>query len=255
MIISVALQKGGVGKTTTVVNTATILAEHGHKVLVVDMDAQANATMSFGLVPEDYIGASIVDVLQGDMRAREAILKTDYNVDIIPSNIYLSGVVITVISNNIENPMHLLSDQLELIRDNYDYILIDTPPELGFYTINSLTASDYVIIAMQCEARAARGVDIVLDTVRNVQQAYNPNLKVMGVLPTIFNRNTNISTTVLQEARRYLGELGIKVYDTTIYRTVRFSEADLHNAPAVTFTDNEQVQNYREFVREAFNVG
>ncbi len=254
MIISVALQKGGVGKTTTVVNTATVLAENDRKVLVIDFDSQANATMSFGFEP-DVLDYTIADIIEG-YSADLVIQKTEYNVDLIPANTILSGLFITVITDpkKYPSPMTLLKDKLADIKRNYDYIFIDLPPELGFYTVNGLTASDYVLIPMQCEARATRGVNILLDSLEKVRAVYNPDIKVMGILGTMFNRNTNLSTTVLQQARRFF-ENKIKVYDTAIYRTIKFSEADLANRPAITYSDNEQIQNYRNFVREAFNIG
>jgi chromosome partitioning protein len=256
-VIAIALQKGGVGKTTTCVNTAAILSEHKKKVLVIDFDGQGNASLGFGIIPEDYIGSSILEVLKGEKTIDECIIHTGYGVDLVPANDYLSGLTVTVISNldSFPEPMLLLKKKLDQVKDRYDYVFIDMPPELGFFSVNALSAADEVIIPLQCEPRASRGVSMLLKTIKDVKESYNPDVKVMGILPTMFNRNTNVSTTVLQQARRYFSKGNIKIFDTTIYRTVKFSEADFYNKPAVAYSDNEAIQSYRDFVKEVFNVG
>lgn len=256
-VISIALQKGGCGKTTTCINTAAILAEHKKKVLVIDFDGQGNASLGLGIIPEDYFGLSILEVLKGEKTFEDCIIHTNYGVDLVPANDFLSGLTITVIQDpdSFPDPMLLLKNKLDKIKGNYDYIFIDMPPELGFFTINGLTASDSIIIPLQCEPRASRGVSMLIDTIQNVRKAYNPDIKVRGILGTMFNKNTNISTTVLEQARKFFAETDIKVYDTTIYRTIKFSEADLYNTPAVAYSSNDSIQNYRNFVREAFEIG
>lgn len=257
-IIAVALQKGGSGKTTTDVNLATLLAEVGYKVLAVDGDPQGNTCLGFGLIPEDYIDKSILEVLTGDITIEECIVNTEYGVDVLPSNDFYAGLTIMVMKeknrDKYPEPLMLLKKHLDKIKHNYDYIFIDLPPELGFFTINGLNACDSVIIPMQCAARAARGVYTLLTTISNVKKEYNPNIKIRGVVATMFNRNTNASTTVLEEVRKNLNGK-VKVYDTVIYRTVKFDEADIFNQPAVTYTNNEQVQNYRNLAKEVFNIG
>lgn len=256
-VIAIALQKGGVGKTTTCVNTAAILAEHGQKVLVIDFDGQGNASLGFGIIPEDYFGYSILEVLKSEKTIEECIIHTEYGVDLMPANDYLSGLTVTVISNldDYPEPMLLLKNKIDKIKRNYDYIFIDMPPELGFFTINALSATDDVIIPLQCEPRASRGVSMLLNTIREVKENYNPNIEILGILPTMFNRNTNVSTTVLQQARKFFSKTGIKVFDTTIYRTIKFSEADYYNTPAVAYSNNEAIQGYRDFVKEVFRIG
>lgn len=256
-VIAIALQKGGVGKTTTAVNTAAILAEHGEKVLVIDFDGQANATLGFGFIPEEHIGNSVLEWINNNQSFDECVLKSGYGVDVIPANDYLSGLTVTVMTNleNYPEPMLLLKSKIDLIKKRYDYIFIDMAPELGFFTINGLSAADNVIIPLQCEPRASRGVAMLLETIENIRKSYNPNIKVLGILPTMFNRNTNISTSVLQQARRHFEGTNIKIFDTTIYRTVKFGEADYFNKPAVAYSDNEQIQNYRNFVKEVFKIG
>jgi chromosome partitioning protein len=255
MVISIALQKGGVGKTTTCVNVAVVLSQSGKRVLVVDMDSQSNATMSFGMIPEDYIGTSVLEALLGDMEPQKCIYKSKYGVDVMPANDNLSGLVVTLLRDpkKYKTPMHLLKAALDKVKENYDYIIIDTPPEKGFFTINAFTASDSVLITMQCEARAASGINGLLRTIADTKKAYNQDIRILGIVPTMFNRNTNISHTTLQQARRYFDNK-IKVFDTVIYRTVKFTESDLHNQPAVVYSDNEQVQNYKELVKEVFGV-
>lgn len=260
-VIAFALQKGGVGKTTTCVNTAAILAEHGKKVLTIDFDGQGNATLSLGHIPEDYFGYSVLEWIKGDRTFEECVIHTNFGVDLISANDFLSGLTVEIMTSLIagedkfRSPMMLLRNKIDEIKADYDYIMIDMPPELGFYTINALAAADEVIIPLQCEARAARGLSMMLKTINDIQNSYNPDIKVLGVLPTMFNRNTNLSTSVLQNTRRYFAESDIKVFDTTIYRTVKFGEADYYNQPAVIYSDNENVQEYRSFVKEVFNIG
>jgi chromosome partitioning protein len=256
-VYSFALQKGGVGKTTTCVNTAAILAEHGKKVLVIDFDSQGNATLGFGQLPEDYFGYSVLEWIKGERTFEEVVIHTNYGVDVISANAYLSGLTITIMYNIEQYPnfLMLLKEQVDKIKDMYDYIFIDMPPELGFFSINGLNATDEVIIPLQCETRAARGVGMLLDTVENVKENYNEVIDVLGILPTMYMKGTNMSTTILQGARRTFEGTPIRVFDTTIYRTVRFPEADAANEPAVVYTDQEQVQDYRKFVKECFNIG
>jgi chromosome partitioning protein len=252
MIIAVAIEKGGSAKTTTVVNTAAILGQHGKKVLVVDMDPQANATTSLGLLPEDYFDSSIYHLLKGDIDFKGCVIKTDYLCDLIPSNKALSELVVDVLTDleSYPAPLHLLRNVLDKVKHDYDYILMDTPPEIGFNTITSLIACDKVLIPLQCESHATRGVVNLINAVKK----YNEQAEIMGILPTMFNRNTNISTQILQDARQYFNDK-VQVYDTTIYRTVKFPEADYYNKPAIAYSDNEHVQNYRQFVKECFGIG
>jgi chromosome partitioning protein len=249
--IAFEIEKGGSSKTTTVVNTAAILAEHGQKILVFDADSQGNCTKRSGLLPNDYVGFSANEVLNLSKSIKECIVKTKFGYDIIPSHEELQNIVVNLLMNNkkYDAPMYHLKNAIDEIRDKYDYILIDTPPTISFNTITTLLAADAVIIPMQCEEDAFEGAKAIIKAIFK----YNPKIEIMGILPTMFNRNTNVSTDALSRARKFFNGK-IRVFDTTIYRTVKFPEADRFRKPAVIYSDNEQVQNYREFVKEAFGI-
>jgi chromosome partitioning protein len=251
-VIAFEIEKGGSSKTTTVVNTAAILAEHGKSILVFDADSQGNGTKRSGLLPNDYFGYSAFEVLKQEKSISDCIVKTKFGYDIVPANETLQDIVVTLLMNTekYKNPMFILKNAIDEIRSKYDYILIDTPPTITFNTITTLLAADSVIIPMQCEEDAFEGAKAIIKAIYK----YKPDLEIMGILPTMFNRGTNSSTTILSKARRFF-EGKIKIYDTTIYRTVKFSEADIYRTPAVIHSDNEQVQEYRKFVKECFGIG
>jgi chromosome partitioning protein len=251
-VIAFEIEKGGSGKTTSCVNTAAILAEHGKKVLVVDMDSSSNTTMRSGLLPQDYYGYSIFEILKQERNMKDCIVKSKYGYDVVPSNSQMQDITVILLMNpeQYKYPMYILKKAIETIKTDYDYILIDTPPTISFNTITSLIAADSVIIPMQCESDAMAGVVNVIKAI----EKYSPEIDIMGILPCMFNRNTNLSTTVLQDTRKHFSDK-IRVYDATIYKTVKFPEADFYKLPAVSYTDNEVVQGYREFVKEAFNIG
>jgi chromosome partitioning protein len=251
-VIAFEIGKGGSGKTTSVVNTATILAEHGEKVCVIDADASQNCTKRSGLLPQDYAGYSIFEALKCEKSIKDCIAKTKFGYDIVPSVEELQEIVVILLMNKerYPYPMHILSGAVNEIRNDYDYIIIDTPPTISFNTITTLLASDAVIIPMQCEEDAWEGSKSVIKAIYK----YSPDIEIMGILPTMFNRGTNASTTTLSKARKFY-EGKVKVFDTTIYRTTKFPEADSFRQPAVVYSDNDAVQGYRAFVKEVFNIG
>lgn len=251
-VIAFEIEKGGSSKTTTVVNTAAVLAEHGLRILMIDADSQTNGTKRSGLVPQDYYGSSITEVLKLEKSIKDCIVKTKFGYDVVPSNDSLQDIVVTLLMNikKYQEPMFILKKAIDEVKVDYDYILIDTPPTISFNTITTLLAADAVIIPMQCEDDGYQGAKNIVKAIYK----YKPDLEILGILPTMFNRNTNVSTDALTQARKFF-DGKIKVFDTTIYRTVKFPEADRFRQPAVLYSDNEQVQNYREFVRECFNIG
>ncbi|MDH6364390.1 chromosome partitioning protein [Enterococcus sp. PF1-24] len=229
-IISVANQKGGVGKTTTTVNLGACLAYNGKKVLLVDIDAQGNATSGLGVRKPD-VEKSIYDVLVNEVPIRETILPSSReNLDIVPATIQLAGAEIELTSMMARESR--LKMAIAEISDDYDYVFIDCPPSLGHMTINAFTASDSILIPVQCEYYALEGLSQLLNTVRLVQKHFNPDLKIEGVLLTMYDARTNLGAEVVEEVRKYFRE---NVYDTIIPRNVRLSEAPSHGLSIIDY--------------------
>ena len=231
-VISLVNQKGGVGKTTTSINLSASLALENKKVLLIDLDPQGNATTGVGFNKGD-IDKSIYDVLNGTGLMEEVILKTKFsNLDLLPSSLQLAGIDIELIEKGRDNPNFQRSGQLKNIldgcKDNYDYLIIDCPPTLGLITTNALVASDSVIIPVQCEFYALEGITQLLNAIMLTKKKLNPNLKLEGVLLTMFDSKTNLSIEVIEEIRSYFKE---KVYTTIIPRLIRLAEAPSHGKP------------------------
>lgn len=245
-IISVANQKGGVGKTTTTVNLGACLAFEGKKVLLVDIDAQGNATSGVGIRKPDVV-KDIYDVLVNEEPIEKAILPSSREgLDIVPATIQLAGAEIELTSMMARESR--LKSALEEVRDRYDFILIDCPPSLGHLTINSFTASDSILIPVQCEYYALEGLSQLLNTVRLVQKHFNPGLKIEGVLLTMFDARTNLGAEVVEEVRRYFQE---NVYDTIIPRNVRLSEAPSHGLSIIDYDPSSRgAQVYLALAKE-----
>ncbi|MEJ4568400.1 ParA family protein [Enterococcus faecium] len=229
-IISVANQKGGVGKTTTTVNLGACLASLGKKVLLVDVDAQGNATSGVGIRKPD-VTRDIYDVLVNELPIDEATLITEHeNLSIVPATLQLAGAEIELTSMMARESR--LKGSLAEVSSQYDYILIDCPPSLGHLTINSFTASDSILIPVQCEYYALEGLSQLLNTVRLVQKHFNPELEIEGVLLTMYDARTNLGNEVVEEVRKYFRE---KVYETIIPRNIRLSEAPSHGKPIIDY--------------------
>lgn len=229
-IISVANQKGGVGKTTTTVNLGSSLAFMGKKILLVDIDAQGNATSGMGIRKPD-VTKDIYDVLVNEVPIQEAIAPSSReNLDIVPATLQLAGAEIELTSMMARESRLKLA--LNEVKDQYDYILIDCPPSLGHLTINAFTASDSILIPVQCEYYALEGLSQLLNTVRLVQKHFNPELEIEGVLLTMYDARTNLGAEVVEEVRRYFQE---KVYETIIPRNVRLSEAPSHGMSIIDY--------------------
>lgn len=219
-IIAIANQKGGVGKTTTSVNLASALSYIKKKILLIDLDPQGNASQGLGhMIGED--DEIIYDVLLNGCDVREAIVHLNTpRLDLIPSNINLAGADLEMA--NLANRESILKNQLAQIKDDYDYIFIDCPPSLGLLTTNALTASDSIVIPVQCEYYALEGLTQLLGTIRLVQRVFNPHLKIEGVLLTMADFRTNLSQEVASDVKKSFKET---VYDAIIPRNVRLSEA------------------------------
>ncbi len=233
--IACANQKGGVGKTTTVVNLASYLALDGVRVLVIDLDPQGNATSGFG-VDRAVVERSMYDAMVGDDTLDDLIVQgTAEGVDIIPSAVALAGAELELAGVSArERRLHRL---IEPIEDRYDVIFIDCPPSLGLLTVNALTASDAVLIPLQCEYYALEGLTQLLATIDLVRDHLNPGLDLDGVVLTMADARTNLSADVAAEARRHLGDT---VYQTVIPRSVRLSEAPSHGLPITRYAPDSR---------------
>jgi len=235
-IISLVNQKGGVGKTTTSINLSASLAYLGKKVLLIDLDPQGNTTTGVGINKGD-IEKSVYDVITGKCEVKQAVVKTRYrNLFVLPATINLAGVDIELIekSKSIENfsKGSQLKTALTEIKDAYDFLIIDCPPSLGLITTNALTASDSVIIPVQCEFFALEGIMQLLNTIMLAQKNLNPNLNIEGVLLTMLDSRTNLGLEVVEDIRRYFKE---RVYDTIIPRLIRLTEAPSHGKPILAY--------------------
>ncbi|MFH1563501.1 MAG: AAA family ATPase [Nitrospirota bacterium] len=248
-IITIANQKGGVGKTTTAVNLAACLAMLGQDCLLVDMDPQGNSTSGLGF-DKHKCEPNIYEVLIGKEPVSKAILKTDLeHLDLIPSNVTLTGAEIELVS--IEERELQLKKALTEIKDNYKYIFIDTPPSLGLLTLNSLVAAETVLIPIQCEYYALEGLGQLLGTITLVQSRLNPDLKVEGMLLTMFDARTNLSQQITAEIKKCFKD---KVYQTIIPCNVRLSEAPSFGKPIILYDINSTgAESYISLAREIIN--
>ncbi|MBR6807220.1 MAG: ParA family protein [Clostridia bacterium] len=219
-VIAFANQKGGVGKTTSAINIASCVAEKGYRVLMLDCDPQGNTTSGLG-INKKKVRCTMYDVLIDGAGPEEAVIKTKFNnLSLVPSTINLAGAEFDLMGE--ERRERRVADFIEKLGDSYDFVMMDCPPSLGMLTVNALTASNGVIIPMQCEYFALEGLSQLMISVKKVKERYNPSLSVLGILITMYNGRLNLASQVLSEIKRYYSD---KLFSTTIPRNVTLSEA------------------------------
>ena len=245
-IISIANQKGGVGKTTTSVNLSTLLAKRGKKVLLIDADPQGNATSGVGM--DKNVELSVYDMLISDeVESKDIIQKTEIkNLYICPSNINLAGAEVELVS--MMSREYRMKEKLEQIKSDFDYIIIDCPPSLGLITLNSFTASNSVLIPVQCEYYALEGLGQLINTINLVKKHLNTELEIEGALLTMYDIRTNLSNKVVKEVNKYFEN---KVYKTVIPRNVKLSEAPSYGMPISIYDPRSKgAKSYDKLVKE-----
>jgi len=246
-IIAAANQKGGVGKSTTVVNLAAYLGSRGFKVLCVDSDPQGNTTTGFG-VKKRSVESTIYEVITGRIRASEAVIVTEYeNVSLIPANEQLAGAETELV--DMENRVNRLKMALLTVKDSYDYIFIDCPPALGQITLNALVACDSIIVPMLAEFYALEGLSQLSNTIKIVKSNYNPSLEIQGILFTMFDGRLNVSNEVVAEVERYFPG---RVFETKIPRNVRLSEAPSYGKPVMYYDKSSKGADAYELLGHEF---
>lgn len=233
-VISVTNQKGGVGKTTTSINLAASLVQRGKRILLIDMDPQGNATVGCGVDPEEIL-STIYDVLLLDSSVKDAVIKTECGVDVLTANGDLAGAQVELL-NEIGRELRL-QKALAPVQDDYDIIFIDCPPALNVLTINALVASNSVMIPMQCEYFALEGLSALISTIRKIRETLNPQLRIEGLLRTMFDKRNSLSNEVSKQLQTHFGD---KVYDTIVPRNITLAEAPSYGEPVISYDPNSK---------------
>ena len=245
-IVAVANQKGGVGKSTTAINLSACLAEKGKKVLTIDIDPQGNTTSGLG-VDKNSVENTLYELLLGEAETKDTIVKDVVeNVDLIPSNINLSGAEIELVG--IDNKEFILKGITDKLRRKYDYIIMDCPPSLNMLTVNAMTTADTVLVPIQCEYYALEGLSQLIHTINLVQERLNPNLQMEGVVFTMYDVRTKLSNQVVENVKE---NLDTKIYETMIPRNIRLAEAPSYGIP-INMYDSKSAgaESYRKLAKE-----
>lgn len=248
-VIAIANQKGGVGKTTTAINLSACLAEKGKKVLLVDIDPQGNSTSGLG-VNKDEIVNTIYEIMLDECEIKNGIQSNVFeNLDLIPSNVNLAGAEIDLI--DMEDREYILKKNINKIKDDYDFILLDCPPSLSMLTVNAMTTSDTVLVPIQCEYYALEGLTQLIHTVNLVKKKLNPSLELEGVVFTMYDARTNLSLQVVENVKSNLKQ---NIYKTIIPRNIRLAEAPSHGVPINLYdTKSAGAESYRLLAEEVMN--
>lgn len=245
--IAIANQKGGVGKTTTSINLSACLAEKGKRVLVIDTDPQGNTTSGFG-IDKNNLDYTIYELMLGECTISDCVIKNVLdNISIVPSNVNLAAVEIELIG--VDKKEYILKREMDYIKDEYDFIMIDCPPSLNMLTINSMTTADSVLVPIQCEYYALEGLSQLIHTINLVKERLNPDLDMEGVVFTMYDSRTNLSVQVVENVKQNLR--GQKIFETLIPRNIRLAEAPSHGLP-VNMYDSKSAgaEAYRELADE-----
>lgn len=248
-IIAIANQKGGVGKTTTTINLSACLAEAGKKVLTIDMDPQGNTTSGLG-VDKNECENTIYELILGECDFQKSLVHTEFEgLDLIPSNVNLAGAEIELL--NIENREYVLHNEIEKVKDDYDFIIIDCPPSLNMLTVNAMTTATTVLVPIQCEYYALEGLTQLMYTINLVQERLNPLLKMEGVVFTMYDARTNLSLQVVENVKE---NLDTTIYKTIIPRNVRLAEAPSHGKPINVYDSRSTgAESYRLLAQEVID--
>ena len=249
--IAITNQKGGVGKTTTSINLSACLAEKKKKVLVIDIDPQGNTTSGFGIEKND-LDNTIYELILGECSIKDCIINEVIpNISVLPSNVNLAAAEIELIG--IEKKEYILRNEVDWVRDNYDYIIIDCPPSLSMLTVNAMTTADTLLVPIQCEYYALEGLSQLIHTVNLVKERLNPELDMEGIVFTMYDSRTNLSNQVVENVKKHIKQ---NVYKTIIPRNIRLAEAPSHGIP-ITLYDSKSAgaESYRELADEVINKG
>ena len=247
--IAIANQKGGVGKSTTAINLSACLAEAGQRVLTIDIDPQGNTTSGLG-IDKDSQELTIYELLIGECDLSDCLISTEFdNLSLIPSDVDLAGAEIELIG--LDNKEYILKQHIDLVRDQYDYIIIDCPPSLSMLTINAMTTADTILVPIQCEYYALEGLSQLMHTIDLVQQRLNPELEIEGIVFTMYDARTNLSLQVVENVKNNLQQ---SIYKTIIPRNVRLAEAPSHGLPINVYDSKSAgAESYRLLAEEVMH--
>lgn len=248
-IIAIANQKGGVGKTTTAINLSACLAEKGKTVLVIDTDPQGNTTSGFG-IDKNFLEDTIYELILGECSIQDCIIKNAIpNVSVVPSNVNLAAAEIELIG--VDKKEYILKNEVDFIKDSYDYIIIDCPPSLSMLTINAMTTANSVLVPIQCEYYALEGLSQLIHTVNLIKERLNPDLEMEGVVFTMFDSRTNLSNQVVENVKSNLKQ---NICETVIPRNIRLAEAPSHGMPITMYEPKSAgAESYRQLADEIIN--